>query len=39
MFVSIDALGVKEMILSFAQEMSKYLVNPYEMFPEVYHVR
>ena len=39
MFVSIDVLGVKEGILSFAQELLKYLVNPYKMFPEVCHVR
>ena len=39
MFVSIDVLGVKEMILSFAQELLQYLVNPYKMFAEVCRVR
>ena len=29
MFVSIDLLGVKELILSFAQKFSKNLVDPF----------
>ena len=39
MIVSIDLLRLKEKILSFAQELSKYLLNPYELFSEVSHAQ
>ena len=39
MFVSIDLLGPKEVILSFAQYLSKYLVYPDKMMPDICHVR
>ena len=39
MFVSIDLLGPKEMILSFAQHLSKNLVDPDKLLPDIYHVR
>ena len=38
-FVSIDLLGLKEMILSFAQKLSKNHVEPYKMFPDIFLVR
>ena len=37
-FVSIDFLGLKERILSFAQKLSKNHVEPYKMFPDIFHV-
>ena len=39
MFVSIDPLGPKEMFLSIAQSLSKRLVDPYKLFPDIFHVR
>ena len=39
MFVSIDLLGPKEMFLSIAQSLSKRLVDPYNLFPDIFHVR
>ena len=36
MFVSIDFLGPKEMILSIAQYLSKYLVRLYRLFPMLF---
>ena len=39
MFVSIDLLGPKEMILSFAQYLSKYIVDPDILLPDICHVR
>ena len=38
MFVSVDLLGSKQMYISFAQKMSKHLVDPYKMFPDNCHV-
>ena len=38
-FVSIDLFGPKEMILSFAQNLSKYLVDPDKLLPDISHVR
>ena len=38
MFVSIDLLGPEGMILSFAQQMSKNLVNPDKIFTDICHV-
>ena len=38
-FVSIDLLGPKEMILSFAQYLSKYIVDPDILLPDICHVR
>ena len=39
MFVSLDLLDPKEIILSFEQNLSKYFVDPYELFPDISHVR
>ena len=39
MFVSIDLLGPKEMILSFLIFLSKYLVYSYNMFHDFFLVR
>ena len=39
MFVSVDLLGPKEMILSFAQYSAKYLVDPDKLLPDICHVR
>ena len=39
MFVSTDILGPKEMILSFAQKVSKHLLDPCELFFDICHVR
>ena len=39
MFGSIDLLGPKEMILSFAQSLLKSPVDPYERFFEFCHNR
>ena len=39
MFVSIDLLGPRERILSFEQKSSTYLVYPYNMFHDFFHVR
>ena len=38
-FVSIDLLGLKKMILSFAQKLSKNHVEPYKMFRDIFFVR
>ena len=38
-FVSFDLLGPKEMILFFAQYLWKNLVDPYELFRDIGHVR
>ena len=38
-FVSLDLLVRKEMILSFAQSLSKNLVDPYKMLHDNYIVR
>ena len=38
-FVSIVLLCPENMILSFAQFMSNYLVDPYRMLPDICHVR
>ena len=38
-FVSIDFLGLKERILSFAQKLSKNHVEPYKVFPDIFLVR
>ena len=38
-FVSIDLLDPKEMILSFAQSFSKYLLDPDKVLPDINHVR
>ena len=39
MFVSINLLGPKEMLLSFAQSMSKHHVVPYNVFFVVFPFR
>ena len=39
MFVSINLLGPKEMLSSFAQSMSKHLVDPYIVFLVIFHVQ
>ena len=39
MFVSIDLLGPKEMILLFAQYLSKHLVDTVKLLPDICHVR
>ena len=39
MFVSIDLLGPKEMILSFVQYLSKYIADPDNLLPDICHVR
>ena len=39
MFVSIDLLGPKEMILLFAQFLSKHIVDPDNLLPDICHVR
>ena len=39
MFVSIDLLGPKEMILLFAQYLSKHLVDADKLLPDICHVR
>ena len=38
-FVSIDLLGLEKKILSFAQKMSKNVVDSYEILPDIVHVR
>ena len=35
----LDFLGAKEIIISLAQYLSKYHVCPYELFPDICHVR
>ena len=37
--VSIDFLGPKERFILLAQNISKYLVDPYKMFPDFFRVR
>ena len=37
MFASIDHLDPKEKILSFAQKMSKYLLDPFKLFTDISH--
>ena len=39
MFVSINLLGLKETLLSFAKSMSKQLVDPYIAFLVFFHIR
>ena len=39
MFVSIDLLGPKEMFMSFAQQVSKYFADRYNLFFEVCQTR
>ena len=39
MFVSVDLLGPKEVILSFAQFLSKYFAGPDKLLPDKCHVR
>ena len=39
MFVFIHLLGREEMILSLAQYLAKFLVDPYKLFPNICHVR
>ena len=39
MFVSIDLLGPKELILSYAQCLAKYLMDPDKLLPDICHVR
>ena len=39
MFVSIDLLGPKEMILSIAQYLATYLVDPDRLLPDICDVR
>ena len=39
MFVSINLLSPKEMLLSFAQSFSKHLVDHDKMFLVIFHVR
>ena len=39
MFVSINLLGPKEMLSSFAQSMSEHLVDSYNVFLVIFHVR
>ena len=39
MFVSIDLLGAKEMLLSIAQSMSKHFVDTYKVFLVFYDVQ
>ena len=38
-FVSIDLLGPKGMILSFAHYFPKYLVDPDKLLPDICHAR
>ena len=39
MFVSIDLLGPEEMILTIAQFLSKYIVDPSKIPPDFFQVR
>ena len=39
MFVSIDLLCPKEMVLSFAQKLLKYIVDLDILLPDICHVR
>ena len=39
MFVSVNPLGPKEMLLSIAQSMSKHFVDPYKVFLVIFHVQ
>ena len=39
LFVFLALLGPKEMFLSFAQSLSKRLVDRYKFFPDICHVR
>ena len=39
MFISIDLLGPKEMVLSFAQTVWKDLVDTYKLSPDIFRVR
>ena len=39
LFVFIALLGPKEMFLSFAKSLSKRLVDPYKLFPDISHDR
>ena len=39
MLFSTDLLGPEEVILSFAQNLSKYLECPYKLITDVCHVR
>ena len=34
-----DRIGPEEMILQFVQYLSFYLVDPYKLFPELFHSR
>ena len=38
-FASIDFLGPKEFILSFAKKLSKYLVDPDKLLPDICRVQ
>ena len=38
-FVSIDLLGPKEMILSVAHYLTKYIVDPDKLLPDIWHVQ
>ena len=39
MFVSIALLGPKEMFISITKLLSKCLLDPYKLFPDISHVR
>ena len=39
MFVSIDLLGPREMILSIAKNLSNYILDPDKLLPDICHVQ
>ena len=39
MFVSINLLGPKEMILSISQKLSSYIFDPDKLLPDICHVQ
>ena len=39
MFVSINLLGPREMILSIAQNLSNYILDPDKLLPDICHVQ
>ena len=39
MFVSVNPLGPKEMLLSIAQSMSKHFLDPYKVFLVIFRVQ
>ena len=39
MFVSINLLGPKEMILSISQKLASYISDPHKLLPDICHVQ